>query len=139
MNEINIDVQGSPPAKSETLSLFGKTHRHADRVVTLLRQVKQSIAHSSWDRNEHRRLGLELLVSDTALGSPPMDATNILGGIADVLQADRPRNTDSSHLDGMEMVSLYKNDRQIHEIRYSVKHADDQCYRIRMWVLSDDG
>ena len=139
MKEINIDVQGRPPAKSETLSLFGKTHRHADRVITLLRQVKQAIVHSTWDRNENRRLGLELLISDTALGSPPMDATNILGGIADVLQADRPRNTDSSHLDGMETVSLYKNDRQIQEIRYSVMRADDPSYRIRICVLSDDG
>ena len=42
-------------------------------------------------------------------------------------------------MDGMETVALYKNDRQIQEIRYSVKRADDLSYRIRMWVLSDNG
>ena len=138
MGEIVIEVQGLPPAKSEAQSIFGKSHSHSDRVVTLLRQVNKTIVKSSWDRNEKRSVGLEVLVSDTSLGSPPMDATNILGGVADVLQSDRPRNTDSTHLENMRAVSLYKNDRQIREVRFSVKRDNVPSYRVRVWVLSDD-
>lgn len=139
MNEINVDVQGFPPAKNEAKSLFAKNHKYADRVITLLRQVKQEIDHSTWCRNKKRRLELKLLLSDTVLGSPPLDATNILGGIADVLQADRACNTGSSHLDDMKTESPYKNDHQIKEIQYPVKCADEPYYRIRVWVLTEEG
>ena len=61
---------------------------------------------------------------------------NYLGGVADVLQANR-RNADLSHLDDLADVSLYLyyDDRQIRQVRYDVQVADNQIYRVRVWVL----
>ena len=78
-------------------------------------------------------MGLEVVV--VALDrSPPSDATNYLGGVADVLQATRT-NADVSHLGGAASASLYINDGQIREVRYSVEEGDEPGYRVRVWVL----
>ena len=89
--------------------------------------------NSHWNPNERRSVGLEVVVveaSDSFRG----DAINYLGGVADVLQANR-RNANLSHLGDLAQASLYYDDRQIREVRYSVEEGDFQGYRVRVWVL----
>lgn len=64
----------------------------------------------------------------------PGDATNYLGGVADVLQANRV-NADLSHLGDLAQASLYYDDRRIREIRYTVELGDATHYRLHVWVL----
>ena len=77
---------------------------------------------------------MEPTVFTDALGGPPSDATNYLGGVADVLQADR-RNVDLGHLGDIASISLYWNDEQIREISYSVEVGEGPSYRVRVWLL----
>ena len=78
-------------------------------------------------------IGLELLVS-----VPPerrvADATNMLGGVGDVLQA-RSTGADTSHLGALADVACYSDDNQIHEITYKNVVATTAGYRVRIWTL----
>jgi hypothetical protein len=68
---------------------------------------------------------------------PPGDATNYLGGIGDVLQdKTHPVNIDLSHLDALQAVALYLDDRQICRVTYSVERADTPSYAVRVSVLN---
>jgi hypothetical protein len=58
---------------------------------------------------------LELILMSPA--PPPSDATNYLGGVADVLE-DKKRRGDLAHLGELADFTLYGNDRQFHEVRY---------------------
>ena len=58
-------------------------------------------------------VGLELVVLASGPDRVPGDATNYLGGVANVLQADKPTRVDSSHLQGLDEEALYEDDRQI--------------------------
>jgi hypothetical protein len=60
-------------------------------------------------------LGLELIVTSPA--PPPSDATNYLGGVADVLE-DKGSRGDMAHLGEFAHFALYRNDRQFHDVRY---------------------
>ena len=62
------------------------------------------------------------------------DATNYLGGVADVLEAkSRRRNLD--HLAELAGVSLYVNDRQIREVQYTHEVSMSTSYTVRLWPL----
>ena len=64
----------------------------------------------------------------------PGDATNYIGGVTDVLQANRV-NADPSYLEDLAQALFYQDDRQIQEVRYFVEHSDAPAYRVRVWVL----
>lgn len=136
MSEIRVAAKGWPPAKNEALSIFNREHGQRDRVVRLLEAVGQALRGSQWDRDELRHIGLELVVIESATDRAPADATNYLGGVADVLQFNR-RNADVSHLGDAALASLYRDDRQIRKVRYSVEHGDAPGYRVRVWVLGE--
>jgi hypothetical protein len=67
-------------------------------------------------------------------GSILSDATNYLGGIADVLEVKAQRGA-LPHLNELQTVALYENDRQIHEVRYRQEPAMVPRYRVRIWPL----
>ena len=128
-----MTVGGLPPAKDSANSIFNKKHSHRPRVIALLQKVQQGLNNSEWNPAERRRVGLELVMTETPNGLPG-DATNYLGGVADVLQANRV-NADLSHLGDLARASLYLDDNQIREVRYSVERGSTSGYRVRVWVL----
>ena len=133
--EINLAVEGWPPKKSEAKSLLAWDHPDSDSVVFLLRAVALRLSESRWDPTEARPVGLELIVIAQTPEQIPGDATNYLGGVADVLQADKPRRVDLTHLGDLAKGCLYRNDRQLREVRYTVESGDVPGYRVRIWVL----
>jgi hypothetical protein len=62
----------------------------------------------------------------------PSDATNYLGGIADVLEDKRQRG-DLLHLGELAGIALYGNDRQLHDVRYRWELGQDVRYQVRIW------
>ncbi len=71
-----------------------------------------------------------------------MDATNYLGGIADVLESEakrliaQPGSVD--HLCDLAQVGLYDDDRQIKEITYREVEGDHAEYILKLTALSDE-
>ena len=96
VREVSLIVEGLPPAKDGANSIFNAEHGHHPRVVDLLQEAQQALADSHWNPTERGRIGLELVMAETSSGIPG-DAINYLGGVADVLQANR-RGADLSHL-----------------------------------------
>ena len=131
--EISVKVDGSPPAKDSGLSIFNQGHSRHPLVIALLQKAQQALNNSQWNRDERRPVGLEVVVVEASDGFRG-DAINYLGGVADVLQANR-RNANLSHLGDLAQVSFYHDDVQIREVRYSVEQGDFQGYRARVWVL----
>ena len=132
MEEIRLIVAGLPPAKDGGYSIFNPSHGHHDRVIDLLRKAKESLGNAQWNPIERRYIGLELVVQ-TPDGFRE-DGLNLLGGVADVLQKNR-RGADLSHVEDLVQVSLYHDDKQIREARYSVEDGDVTEYSVRVWVL----
>jgi hypothetical protein len=64
-------------------------HIPADRVLALLRAASNEIRSGAAVNFADEPLGLELLL--TSPEPPPSDATNYLGGVADVLEDKRHR------------------------------------------------
>ena len=100
----------------EALSVLGAGHSHAERVVDLLTAARFSI-----EADEFVPCAAEPVGSDIALYAPvdrdPRDATNYLGGIADVLE-DKSYRGSLGHLGELRRVSVYRNDRQIKQVTY---------------------
>lgn len=136
MQEIHLAAEGWPPAKNEALSIFNPAHTQRDRVLRLLEAARQALSETLWDRDESRSIGLELVVIESGTDPALADATNSLGGVGDVLQSNR-RNADLSHFGDAAHASLYADDRQIREVRYSVERGDAPGYRVRIWVLEE--
>jgi len=113
--------------------MFGQSHPHRPRVLALLQATQSALRTEAWNSLEKRPIGLEVVVVAPGT-SPPSDATNFLGGVADVLQANRI-NADLSHLGEVASASLYHDDRQIQEVWYSVEAGDEPGYRVRVGLL----
>jgi hypothetical protein len=64
----------------------------------------------------------------------PGDATNYLGGIADVLENKAHRGT-LDHLGDLGNVWLYHNDRQIKAVSYHETEADSVSYTVTVGEL----
>jgi len=76
-------------------------------------------------------VSLELIMRGN--GRPPGDATNYLGGVADVLQAKKGHvMIDLGHLGELRDVALYVNDRQINRVGYSEEAAERTSYVVRV-------
>lgn len=83
-------------------------------------------------------VGLEV-TCEAAGDRQPWDATNYLGGIADVLEDKSRRRRDAlAHLGDLAAVCAYANDRQIKEIRYREIAGAAPRYRVRIWSLDGD-
>ena len=84
--------------------------------------------------SKRRPVGLELVVIAEKPDVIPGDVTNFLGGVADVLQANRI-NADLTHLEDQAEVSLFHDDRQFRDVRYSVKGNETIGYSVQVWLL----
>jgi hypothetical protein len=127
---LSFRVPGLPPAKNEALSMLGAGHSHAPRVLELLRAAKDALELCHGGRRPCR-IGSGR--ARTARPRPP-DATNYLGGIADVLEEKSRRGT-LDHLGELRQVWVYRNDRQIKEVSYRQLEAPDAYYTVRIREL----
>jgi hypothetical protein len=84
MDEVVVEVSGLAPAKGEALSMLGAGHSHRPRVEALLQEARRAMGEGNCPLGDSL-IGLELVIR-----RPPRarlnDATNLLGGVADVLQ-----------------------------------------------------
>jgi hypothetical protein len=113
---IMFDVPGYPPAKNEALSMLGAGHSHAPRVRLLLEAASQACQSQSFMPLDDGPVSLDVILRCPA-GQNPADATNYLGGIADVLEEKSHRGA-LEHLSALAAVRLYRNDRQIKQVTY---------------------
>jgi hypothetical protein len=114
------------PAKNEAVSVLGKKHSHAPRVLELLREARAEAARKTFPGLGTQPIGFELTLAcprDRHRG----DGTNYLGGVADVLEYKAHRR-DLEHLDDLATFSLYVNDRQIARVVAGI------CPRRRRWT-----
>ena len=130
MREITIEVAGYPPAKNKAKSMLAVGHVHADRVLALLDAANRAAKSGATVYFADESLGLELILTSPA--PPPSDATNYLGGVADVLE-DKKRRGDLPHLGEFADLALYRNDRQFHEVRYLWEQGSNIRYQVRIW------
>ncbi len=134
MAEIQFVVADYPPAKNEAKSMLAAGHQHADRVVALLDAASRALpAHTSSPLFGSSPLGLELII--VAPTPPPSDATNYLGGVADVLEA-KTRRGDLPHLGGLAALALYDNDKQFQTVHYEYRPGSPIHYQVRIWTLT---
>lgn len=127
--ELTVDLDGLPPAKGAQAPLSAD-HPHLPRTRALLQAVRGLLP--SGFRPLSTSVGLELTIR-TPSPRHAWDATNYLGGIADVLQNKGRR--ELAHLGELAMVSVYENDRVIREVRYQHQRSDTVGYRLRIWAL----
>ena len=126
-----FEVAGLPPAKSEALSMLGTGHPHRERVYRLLATAQEAARLAGFRGFGGRLIGMEVTLR--SLGPPPSDATNYLGGVADVLEAKGHRGR-LDHLGPLAAVALYDNDRQIREVHF--RHEPGaEGYVVRLWAL----
>ncbi|MFC7759507.1 hypothetical protein ACFQY4_16970 [Catellatospora bangladeshensis] len=123
-------VSGLPPLKNEAKSLFAAEHRQRDRVVRLLEAAAAAAERAGWTCVQDE---VELDVTVRSPTRPPGDATNFLGGIADVLQGRKlSQGVDLTHLGELAGFSLYHDDSQIQEITYRVVVDSASSYVVRV-------
>jgi hypothetical protein len=132
MTDISFTVNGLPPAKSEAKSMLASGHDHADRVSALLEAARNALGADQEPLFPDGSLTLDVVLECPT--QPPSDATNYLGGIADVLEAKQHRGA-LEHLGDLASVALYGNDRQIQEVHYRWERAAQTCYRVRLQRL----
>jgi hypothetical protein len=132
-NEVSFDVPGFPPAKNEALSMLGAGHSHAPRVRLLLERAQQAADAQGFTQVSGGPVGLDVVLYAPG-GTNPGDATNYLGGIADVLENKAHRGT-LDHLNGLGNVWLYHNDRQVKAVSYHEAEADSVSYTVTIREL----
>lgn len=130
LQSIRFVVQGRPPAKAGSPGVLGRRSRHRERVVVLLQAARDEMARTRFDGFGRAAVKLEVEVR-TGLGEPPWDATNLLGGIADVLDGKAHKKIAQPgslvHLGDLADVALFDDDRQIKEIEYrEVDHPNEE-------------
>ncbi|GHJ43505.1 hypothetical protein Cs7R123_08470 [Catellatospora sp. TT07R-123] len=131
---ITFRVPGLPPAKSEAKSMLSTGHPHTGRVRSLLLAADSALrAHQSFHPIDEGEIGLELVLHVPS-DEQPWDATNYLGGVADVLEDKSPRG-GIEHLGDLAAVRLYRNDRQIKQINYRQEPADAAAYEVTVRLL----
>ena len=131
---LSFRVPGLPPAKNEALSMLGAGHSHASRVLELLRAAKDALQRSGFVPVDGGPVALDVVVHAPPR-QDPWDATNYLGGIADVLEEKSRRGT-LDHLGELRYVWVYRNDRQIKEVSYRQLDASAASYTVRIRELS---
>jgi hypothetical protein len=114
--------------------MLGAGHSHAPRVIALLTAARDSIEAAGFLPFDTGAIGLEVVLYAPA-EVDPWDATNYLGGIADVLEDKGRRGGTIDHIGELGSVSVYRNDRQIKQVAYSQRQGDDARYAVRIWQL----
>lgn len=132
-NQVTFDVPGYPPAKNEALSMLGAGHSHAPRVRLLLEAAARARDEQGFRPIDNGQIAMEVVVSAPAPGAPS-DATNYLGGIADVLE-DKAARGNLSHIGDLAGIWLYRNDRQIKDIAYREVQSDQAEYSVTIRAL----
>lgn len=128
--EIRIAVDGVlPPAKGEAKSMLAAAHVHSQRVRRLLEAARPAMAGRALLATPLRLSVVVRAPEGTRLN----DATNLLGGIGDVLQARRT-GADVAHLGDLADVACFLDDGQISEISYRREWAGPLGYEV---VLSE--
>lgn len=126
MDDFSITVDGRPPPKSEAKSVFAQGGKYEPRVIALLEAAVDEMKRRDFAGFGRSRLRVDVEVH-TGPGEPPWDATNYLGGIADVLESKAKRRVAQpgsvDHLGALADVGIYDDDRQIKEISY--REVDD--------------
>jgi hypothetical protein len=117
VNEVSFTVDGNPPLKGEALSLFSENHPQAvkGRVRALLEAAQRACREQGFVPIESGgRVALDVVTRATT-----GDGTNILGGIADVLEDKQHRHyRNLTHLGDLAAVWLYWDDKQLKRISY---------------------
>jgi hypothetical protein len=125
-------VHGYPPIKNEAKSLFSADHAQVKRVIHLLTTAQHEAEARGFRGFGAASVGLEVQLA-CPRGAGRGDATNFLGGIADVLEDKTGRGT-LAHLGELATFGLYDNDSQIEEVHYTWTAADAPAYRVRLWT-----
>lgn len=131
---ITFEVQGYPPAKNEALSMLGAGHSHAPRVRLLLEAARQACQSHSFMPVDDGPVTLDVVLRCPA-GQHLADATNYLGGVADVLEEKSHRGA-LEHLGALATVRLYRNDRQIKQVTYREEESAQVGYTVTVRPLS---
>lgn len=142
LSTITFTVPGRPPPKAGSPGVLGSHSRYPERVHALLVAARDEMARTGFGGFGKAAIKLEVEVR-TGPGEPPWDATNLLGGVADVLDSKshkkiaQPGSLD--HLGDLADVALFDDDRQIKEILYrEVEHQHEE-YVITLTRLHDVG
>ncbi len=133
-NQIAFEVRGYPPPKGEAISMLRADHGHAPRVRLLLEAAKEAIASESFTPIHDGPVALDVVLYCPA-GENRADATNHLGGVADVLEG-KARRGPLDYLGDLARVHLYGNDRQIKEVTYREAEAGETSYTVTVRELS---
>lgn len=130
-NSIRFEVHGKPPLKNEALSVFNAKHGQADRIRALLQAAQRACQEHGFAPIDEGGVALEVITR-----SPGGDATNIVGGIADVLENKPMRAHRSSidHLGDLVTVWLYQDDKQIKQITYC-EEPGESSYMVTVRAL----
>jgi hypothetical protein len=137
VNQISFEVAGFPPPKGEAISMLGPGHAHAPRVQQLLAVAQAACEAQGFVPIDDGPVALDVIVHAPA-GGNPADATNYLGGIADVLE-EKSRRGSLDHLGALAKVWLYRNDRQIKEVSYREVAADRISYTVTVRSVNPKG
>lgn len=132
--QVTFTVPGLPPAKSEALSMLGAGHSHAARVRSLLQAAQEAAEQQAFTSLHHEPVALELVVH-VAPGERLSDATNVLGGVADVLENKTTRGT-LAHLGDLATVWLYENDKQIKQVAYRESADQRSFYTVTISMIT---
>lgn len=128
---IRFEVSGLPPLKNEALSVFNAKHGQADRIRTLLLAAQRACREHGFAPIETGGVALDVVTR-----SPGGDATNILGGIADVLENKpiRAHRAAIDHLGDLAGVWLYQDDKQIKQVTYR-EEPGESSYTVTVSAL----
>jgi hypothetical protein len=108
--QVELTVEGLPPAKNTDMSSFGARHGHYPRVVALL-EAAAAVVGTPPDEGTPSlpvfgTAPVVLEVQQYGPRPPPGDSTNYVGGIADVLESKDRRTTPVTHLGVLARVAL---------------------------------
>lgn len=106
-------------------------HQQSIRALALLSAARDAVGAAGNPAFGNQRLALDVTLRSPV--EPVADATNYLGGIADVLE-DKGRRGPLEHLGDLSSVALYNNDRQIHEVHYEWTRDEETAYTVRLRV-----
>jgi Holliday junction resolvase RusA-like endonuclease len=130
---IRIEVVGEiPPRKGEAKSMLALGHPDSHRVRKLLEAAHGAMADCELLDGD---ISLDVTVTAPRRRVTP-DATNMLGGIADVLQT-RPTGADVEHLGPLAQVGCFLDDAQIREIHYRLVESAEVGYVIVIKLINE--
>ena len=115
--------------------MLGERHSHAPRVRALLAAAQEALAaHTAVLPVADGPVALDLVLH-VGPEQDAWDATNYLGGVADVLEDKSRRGPAVAHLGELAQVWLYHNDRQIKRVTYDEATSPFTGYTVTIRVL----